>query len=161
MTGTTVRFPIAFAWTWAATGAADVAIAVVGDSLKVCGEWDDRSDLDLAGGQLALLRAVANATAKAGVPLVVVLIGGRPATFGAADGNAVLELTIVEGRNRQVRRLCKRAGLPLARLTRVSVGPVRLGGLAEGRARALTSAEVDACVELCMPPGTRRARLPL
>ena len=78
-----------------------------------------------------------------------------------ADGNAVLELTIVEGRNRQVRRLCKRAGLPLARLTRVSVGPVRLGGLAEGRARALTSAEVDACVELCMPQGTRRARLPL
>ena len=74
----------------AAAAAADVAIAVVGDSLHVCGEWDDRSDLDLAGGQLALLRAVANATAKSGTPLVVVLIGGRPATFGAADGNAVL-----------------------------------------------------------------------
>ena len=77
------------------------------------------------------------------------------------EPNAVLELTIVEGRNRQVRRLCKRAGLPLKTLTRVAVGPIALGGLAEGGARALSASELDACVALCMPPGTRRARLPL
>lgn len=46
-----------------------------------------------------------------------------------------LELTIKEGRNRQVRRMCAAIGLPCLRLVRISVGPHRLDGLAPGRWR--------------------------
>ena len=48
---------------------------------------------------------------------------------------AWLELTIGEGRNRQVRRMCASVGLPTLRLVRVAVGPWRLDGLRPGRIR--------------------------
>lgn len=54
--------------------AADVAIVVVGDVLAQTGETKDRYELDLTGGQLALLEAVK----KTGTPLVVVLINSKP-----------------------------------------------------------------------------------
>lgn len=56
----------------------DVAVVVIGDSLRTCGEWGDRDSLDPAGGQLQLLQAVAAVAHTT----VVVLIHGRPATFG-------------------------------------------------------------------------------
>jgi beta-glucosidase len=65
----------------AAAQAADVVVMALGDTLQTCGEWADRDSLDLPGGQLALLAAVA-ATGK---PLVVVLINGRAASFGPAN----------------------------------------------------------------------------
>ena len=43
-----------------------------------------------------------------------------------------LRITITEGRNRQVRRMCAAVGLPALRLVRTAVGPMRLGGLAPG-----------------------------
>ena len=46
--------------------------------------------------------------------------------------DAWLRLTIREGRNRQVRRMCAHVGLPVLRLVRVSVGPHALDGLAPG-----------------------------
>jgi 23S rRNA pseudouridine2457 synthase len=49
-----------------------------------------------------------------------------------------LELTIKEGRNRQVRRMCAAVGLPCLRLVRISVGPHRLDGLAPGQWRSET-----------------------
>ena len=55
-----------------------------------------------------------------------------------------LELTIHEGRKRQVRRMCEEVGHPVARLVRVRFGPLELGSLAEGRHRRLTPAEVEA-----------------
>ena len=48
---------------------------------------------------------------------------------------AWIELTITEGRNRQVRRMCAAVGLPTLRLVRVAVGPWRLDGLASGAVR--------------------------
>jgi len=48
-----------------------------------------------------------------------------------------LELTITEGRNRQVRRMTAAVGLPTLRLLRIAVGPHRLEGLAPGRWREL------------------------
>lgn len=69
----------------AAADAADVAVVVVGDSQKTCGEWGDRADLDLTGGQMALLEAVAASK----TPTVLVLVTGRTATFG--KDNAVLQ----------------------------------------------------------------------
>ena len=54
-----------------------------------------------------------------------------------------LELTIHEGRKRQVRRMCAAVGHPVVALRRVAFGPLRLGDLEPGRARRLTSAEVQ------------------
>ncbi|MEA2323913.1 MAG: rRNA synthase [Solirubrobacteraceae bacterium] len=53
-----------------------------------------------------------------------------------------LELTIHEGRNRQVRRMCEAVGHPVVALRRVAFGPMRLGDLAPGDHRRLTVAEV-------------------
>jgi 23S rRNA pseudouridine2605 synthase len=54
-----------------------------------------------------------------------------------------IELTIREGRTRQVRRMCAAVGHPVAELQRVAFGPVRLGGLAPGEHRLLRDAEVE------------------
>ena len=59
------------------------------------------------------------------------------------DG-ARLAVTIHEGRNRQVRRMCGQVGLKVARLRRVSEGGLRLGDLKTGRWRPLTEAELAA-----------------
>jgi 23S rRNA pseudouridine2605 synthase len=58
-------------------------------------------------------------------------------------GRGVLELTIHEGRNRQVRRMCETVGHPVAELRRVAFGPLELGELAPGGYRRLAEAEVE------------------
>jgi 23S rRNA pseudouridine2605 synthase len=55
----------------------------------------------------------------------------------------VLELTLAEGRKRQVRRMCEAVGHRVAELERVAFGPLRLGALAPGKSRKLTPAEVE------------------
>jgi 23S rRNA pseudouridine2605 synthase len=54
-----------------------------------------------------------------------------------------LELTIREGRKRQVRRMCEAVGHRVVDLRRVAFGSLRLGDLAAGRHRRLTAAEVE------------------
>jgi pseudouridine synthase len=56
----------------------------------------------------------------------------------------VVTLTLCEGRNRQVRRMCDALGLELLALARVRVGPVELGDLPVGRVRKLDQKEVAA-----------------
>jgi 23S rRNA pseudouridine2605 synthase len=58
-------------------------------------------------------------------------------------GPSALELTIHEGRNRQVKRMCERVGHPVRLLRRVRFGPLELGRLQEGEHRRLSAAEVD------------------
>ena len=60
------------------------------------------------------------------------------------DERTVMEMTIREGKNRQIRRMCEAVGLQVARLSRKSVGPVKLGMLAPGKYRELKPAEVIA-----------------
>jgi 23S rRNA pseudouridine2605 synthase len=56
-------------------------------------------------------------------------------------GQGTIELTIREGRNRQVRRMCAAVGHRVIALERVAFGPLRLRGLGEGEHRRLTEAE--------------------
>jgi 23S rRNA pseudouridine2605 synthase len=55
-----------------------------------------------------------------------------------------LTLTLVEGRNREVRRLLAAAGHEVTRLKRIAFGPVELAGLAPGRWRELGADEIEA-----------------
>lgn len=70
---------------------------------------------------------------KPAVKLIRTLSGDR----------AVLAVTIHEGRNRQVRRMCDLAGMQVKRLTRISEGSLKLGNLNSGTWRYLTEAEVE------------------
>jgi len=54
-----------------------------------------------------------------------------------------LELTIHEGRKRQVRRMCDVVGQPVRELRRIGFGPLALGNLKEGQSRRLTPSEID------------------
>ena len=58
-------------------------------------------------------------------------------------GGAVLMITIHEGRNRQVRKMCELAGLKVTRLRRISEGSLELGELKTGKWRHLTQEEID------------------
>ena len=60
-----------------------------------------------------------------------------------AEGRmAHLHITIHEGRNRQIRRMCQAAGLRVTRLRRIAEGSVRLGDLKKGSWRYLTAEEI-------------------
>ncbi|MDE5854960.1 MAG: rRNA pseudouridine synthase [Ruminococcus sp.] len=60
------------------------------------------------------------------------------------QGRVVLLITIKEGRNRQIRKMCEAVGLEVARLRRISVGPLKLGMLKPGTWRELTAEELRA-----------------
>jgi 23S rRNA pseudouridine2605 synthase len=60
------------------------------------------------------------------------------------DRSEILELTIHEGRKRQVKRMCEAVGYRVRSLERVAFGPLTLGGLAPGQHRRLSQAEVQA-----------------
>lgn len=64
--------------------------------------------------------------------------------LGADGEQGRLRVTIHEGRNRQVRRMCDAAGMRVTRLKRISEGSVSLGDLPLGKWRYLTDAEVNA-----------------
>ena len=68
----------------------------------------------------------------------------RPAqvTVTATGREAVLEITIHEGRNRIVRRMCEAVGYPVRSLERVAFGTLRIGRLRTGGVRRLRPAEV-------------------
>lgn len=57
-------------------------------------------------------------------------------------GGGELEITIREGRKRQVRRMCEAVGHPVQELCRVAFGPLELGDLAPGASRRLGDAEL-------------------
>lgn len=59
-----------------------------------------------------------------------------------AGGRTVFEITITEGRNRQVRRMVEALGGKVLKLVRVAIGQVRIGGLPIGRCRPLEPEEI-------------------
>jgi 23S rRNA pseudouridine2605 synthase len=58
-------------------------------------------------------------------------------------GTDRIEITIHEGRKRQVRRMCEAVGHPVIALERIRFGPLWLGKLEEGQHRRLTAAEIE------------------
>ena len=98
----------------------------------------DARDLErLARG----IRLEGRRTAPANVALVKHTPGG-PSARNASPGNATLEITVHEGRNRQVRRMCEAIGHPVTRLKRVAIGPIRDPRLKVGQWRELTPQEI-------------------
>ena len=91
-------------------------------------------------------------------------IGSGPASaiearpVASMAGSTVLRLTIDEGRNRVVRRMCRRADLRLEHLHRAAVGPLWLEGVREGDWRILTGGEVDALWQAAGGRDAARAR---
>lgn len=63
--------------------------------------------------------------------------------FYAENGIAKLQITIHEGRNRQIRRMCEQAGLFVTRLKRVAEAGLTLGDLKPGEYRELSSEEIQ------------------
>ena len=58
------------------------------------------------------------------------------------NGNSNTVFTLSEGRNRQIRKMCEKCGLTIMRLTRISIGKLKLGELERGKYRELTPSEV-------------------
>lgn len=83
-----------------------------------------------------LRRGVRLAEAMVRIPRIVVRARRKKSTD--------LEMTLDEGRNREIRRALAKVGHKVERLTRIAVGPVRLGTLAPGDFRPLSAAEIRA-----------------
>ncbi|MBO5101938.1 MAG: rRNA pseudouridine synthase [Clostridia bacterium] len=65
-------------------------------------------------------------------------------TLGESDeSGTVMKMTLFEGRNRQIRKMCEAAGLTVKRLSRVSIGNLKLDGLPVGKWRELSEDEVE------------------
>ena len=62
----------------------------------------------------------------------------------SGKGNTLLRLTLRQGKNRQIRRMCEALGVTILRLVRVAQGPISLGNLKPGQTRELSPAEVAA-----------------
>ena len=63
--------------------------------------------------------------------------------FWEDNGKAKLLVTIHEGRNRQIRRMCEAAQMQVTRLRRISEGGLKLGELPQGKWRYLTKEEIE------------------
>ncbi|MBR3845474.1 MAG: rRNA pseudouridine synthase [Clostridia bacterium] len=59
------------------------------------------------------------------------------------DRFTTLRMTLYEGRNRQIRKMCEQVGLKVAKLTRVVIGSIKLGDLQIGKWRYLTNDEIN------------------
>jgi len=69
----------------------------------------------------------------------------RPAAVARVAGSETeVEVTLQEGKNRQIRRMCERLGYGIITLHRTRIGSLELGSLAAGKTRLLGEAEVDA-----------------
>ncbi len=96
--------------------------------------------------QVWVCGAVENALPILSASMVLDGVQLRPAAVRLLElgaGKGILSITIHEGKNRQVRRMCAAAGLMVRRLRRVREGPLTLGGLRPGCWRFLTPDELQ------------------
>ena len=91
-----------------------------------------QGDTDGAAERLAAMRSLE------GEPIAPV----RVRVLRQEEGRALLELTLRQGKNRQIRRMCRQVGLNVLRLQRVREHTLSLGHLKPGKWRYLTEAEI-------------------
>lgn len=60
--------------------------------------------------------------------------------------HSVVEMTLQEGKNREIRRMFEAVSIEIERLQRVQIGPVKLGQLPKGKWRTLTEREIDSLI---------------
>jgi 23S rRNA pseudouridine2605 synthase len=77
--------------------------------------------------------------------------GARLKVVAVGRGSSILDITIHEGKNRQVRRMFDVVGHPVIELVRLKFGPIKLGDLAPGRTRPVTERELSALQRLRGP----------
>jgi 23S rRNA pseudouridine2605 synthase len=68
-----------------------------------------------------------------------------PATLEVIElkkDSSIVKIKIIEGKNRQVRKMCMKVGHPVITLKRIAIGPISIGDLREGTWRNLTSKEI-------------------
>ena len=97
--------------------------------VTVDSQVSDKAVSDLASGVVIDGRMTA--------PAIINVVSTSP-------NRSVMEMTIREGRNRQIRKMCEAVGLNVKRLKRTAIGPLKLGMLAPGEWRELTKAEIAA-----------------
>ena len=85
------------------------------------------------------LRALASPMVIDGYKILPV----KTETVTAKNEYTVLRMTLYEGRNRQIRKMCEAQNLHILRLCRVAIGELELGNLAPGRWRYLTKSQVE------------------
>ena len=78
----------------------------------------------------------------------------RYVEYDTATQSTIIEITLYEGRNRQVRRMFDQIGHPVRQLTRIGFGTLRLQNLNPGTWRKLRPEEVDALLALAQPTAT-------
>jgi 23S rRNA pseudouridine2605 synthase len=72
-----------------------------------------------------------------------VLKAVRVRVLKSSKGHTIAEITLREGKNREIRRMFEAVGIEIERLQRVQIGPVKLGQLPRGKWRTLTDREID------------------
>jgi 23S rRNA pseudouridine2604 synthase len=107
-----------------------LAKAVIGPESQIDKEYLVRVTGAITEGKLALLRHGLSLDGRKLKPASIVPVEDQ-----------LLRFTLLEGRNRQIRRMCDAVELQVTDLQRIRIGPLRLGGLAEGQWRALTNEE--------------------
>lgn len=83
-----------------------------------------------------------------------------PIRFRKTVPTAWIEITLTEGRNRQVRRMTAAVGFPTLRLVRVAIAHLRLDGLAPGQWRDLTTEELSPLLSPLTTKNVRSQNLP-
>lgn len=112
-----------------------LAKALIGPDSKLDKEYLVRVSGQITEKKLALLRHG-------------LMLDGRqlkPAKIEQVEPQRI-RFTLLEGRNRQIRRMCELVQLDVTDLLRLRIGPLKLGNLQEGKWRALTPEERDALV---------------
>lgn len=71
-----------------------------------------------------------------------VLLPVKTVLLSRGERTSKIKMTLYEGRNRQIRKMCDSVGLKVAKLTRVAIGDVKLGSLEGGKWRYLTEEEI-------------------
>ena len=78
--------------------------------------------------------------------------GARVRVLAVRRDRSLVDVTIHEGRNRQVRRMFETLNHPVLELTRTRFGPLKLGALPPGSVRELTGKEIEALRRHRRPP---------